>query len=586
MTVYQNHHSLSVLMQKSILFLLLFYCLTGCTETKSPATSSIENSYKGYNILWLVTEDMSAYIPPFGDSTVLTPNLSRLAAEGVRFTNLYSPSGVCSPSRYAIATGRYPSSDGAQHMRVGKANAIMASIGLKDYEVVPPSEVKLMGELMRSEGYYCSNNVKTDYQLTANATTWDENSQSAHWRNRTPDQPFFSIFNFTITHESQFFNIPSKFSWRYFEDFPQPGLKNSSGERIDSSTWKLNPMQKAPPIPPYLPDTEVIKKDIATMYSNIVYMDEQVGIILDQLENDGLLDNTIIAWYADHGGPLPRQKRLIYDAGLKAPMIVRFPDQQNAGTIDDQLMSFVDLAPTFMSIIGLPPAEFHQGQPRLGEFESPKSRSYIYAAVDRLDEHYDMQRAVKDNRYKYIKNYYPEKPYYQSIAYREQIASMKELLKMRDAGELNEIQMQWFRKTKDKEELFDTWNDPHELNNIAGQSDMQDKLIELRTACEDWMSTINDRGNQPEIEMAQEFWPNWVQPQVPMPSFSEENGNHIISCQMNNASIGYQILDESGILKDSWQVYKEPIQIGTTEKVIAIADRLGWKPSEIVFSSK
>lgn len=566
---------------KQILCLTLTLFIIGCSDY--PTQTNPPKSYKKYNILWLVTEDMSAYIPPFGDSTVLTPNLSRLANEGVRYTNLHSPSGVCSPSRYAIATGRYPTSDGAHNMRVGGSKEMLESIGLKAYEVVPPKEVKLLGELLRAQGYYTSNNAKTDYQLTETITTWDDNSQSAHWRNREEGQPFFSIFNFVITHESQFFGLPSPMSWRYFDNFPQEGTNYPWGGSIDSSQWQLNKTVYPPPVPPYLPDTEAVQKDLATMYSNIVYMDQQVGIILDQLEADGLLDQTIIAWYSDHGGPLPRQKRLIYDAGLKAPMIVRYPDQKNAGTVDDQLISFVDLAPTFLSLVDLPPAAFHEGVALAGKYKSPENRKYIYAAVDRLDEFYDRQRAVKDERYKYIRNFNPELPYYQAIAYREQIGSMQELLRLRDAGQLNDVQMQWFRDTKDEEELFDTWNDPHELNNIADLPEMQDKLKELRQACEQWMVETDDKGALIESEMAQQFWPDWQQPQTPAPTVSASNRKIAIEAQDSNYSLGFQILEEDDSLRSNWSVYTEPLTLAENQKLAVVADRLGWQPSDVVY---
>src|SRR5210317_1148888 len=173
-------------------------------QTKTDQISSTSNQLpERPNILWLVTEDMGHYIPPFGDSTIQTPTLSRLADEGVRFTNLYSTSGVCAPSRAGIATGMYPSSIGANHMRTGSNTK---ETGLKAYEAVPPREVKMISELLRANGYYCSNNFKEDYQFKAPATAWDESSPYAHWRNRKEEQPFYAVFNFTETHESGLFD--------------------------------------------------------------------------------------------------------------------------------------------------------------------------------------------------------------------------------------------------------------------------------------------------------------------------------------------------------------------------------------------
>ena len=190
------------------------------------------------NILWLVAEDMSPYLASFGDSTVETPHLERLAREGVRYTNVFSVSGVCGPSRYTLATGRYTTSDGAHNMRTGSRPAYMDAIGLIPYETVPPPDVRMMSEVLRRHGYYTSNNAKQDYQFTAPVTAWDESSGRAHWRNRPSGDPFFSIFNFGVTHESRI--------WIKAED----------------SLWVDEDLDA--PIPPYLPDTDAVRADIVT----------------------------------------------------------------------------------------------------------------------------------------------------------------------------------------------------------------------------------------------------------------------------------------------------------------------------------
>ena len=192
--------------------LLLVSCKTiNDDSNKKEETLTKINLNDRPNILWLVTEDMGPYIPPFGDSTIVTPNLSRLAKEGVVFPNVYSTSGVCSPSRAALATGMYPSGIGANHMRT---NSYMELTGLPAYEAVPPTEVKMISELLRMEGYYCSNNYKEDYQFKPPVTAWDESSPYAHWRNRNNKQPFFAVFNFTDTHESGLFE---PYGHRYIE---------------------------------------------------------------------------------------------------------------------------------------------------------------------------------------------------------------------------------------------------------------------------------------------------------------------------------------------------------------------------------
>ena len=232
-------------------------------------------------------------------------------------------------------------------------------------------------------------------------------------------------------------------------------------------------------------------------------MDRQIGEILTHLEEDGLMDNTIIFFYADHGGPLPRQKRLVYDSGLNVPMIVRFPDKKKAGTIDDQLISFIDFVPTVLTLVGQKPPHYLQGQTFLGD---EQQRKYIHGAADRFDGVTDAIRAVRDNRYKYVRNYRPEQGNYLPNQYRERIPTMQELLRMRDKGTLNEVQSIWFRESKPKEELYDCVNDPHEINNLAGQPEHAEKLKELSAEMDRWLTEIGDQPNLPERELIAQLW--------------------------------------------------------------------------------
>ena len=267
-------------------------------------------------------------------------------------------------------------------------------------------------------------------------------------------------------------------------------------------------------------------------------MDKHVGIILKQLEEDGLLNNTIIVWYSDNGGPLPRGKRLLYESGIKIPMIIRYPKKKNAGEVNNELISFVNFAPTLLSMAGIKPLDYMQGQAFAGKYKSQKERKYIHAAADRFDECYDMIHAVRDKRFKYLKNFNPEKGYYLPLEYRENMASMKELLKLRDEGKLNEIQMQWFRTSKPKEELFDRENDPYELNNLAQDPAYNNKLVELRTECERLMAQIKDKGSIPEEQLIRQFWPDKIQPNTSSPVATIKNGKMKISCATEGASIG------------------------------------------------
>ncbi len=558
-----------------LLGILLCYC-------QQPGSSENEQSSAPMNILWLVTEDMGHYIPPFGDSTIQTPNLSRLAAEGIRYPNFFSPSGVCAPSRAAIATGMYPSSFGANHMRTGSHTNVT---GLPKYEAIPPPETRMMSEWLRMEGYYCSNNVKQDYQFQAPVTAWDESSYYAHYKNREEGQPFFSIFNFTTTHESGLFE-PYGFRKNEMRHY------NSGDTSLAKSSWNgKTPTDETPvhiskdiqfDVPPYLPDNDVTQHDMWKVYNNIAEMDRQLGAILDQLEAEGLMDNTVIFFYGDHGGPLPRQKRLIYDSGLKTPLIVRWPDKRNAGTIDDQLLSFIDLAPTVLSLAGISPKDYMHGQAFLGEYQAEKKRDYIHAAADRFDEFTDAIRAVRDPQFKYIRNYRPEQPYYLPVSYREQIPTMKELLRLRDEGKLDEYQMQWFRETKDREELFDCINDPHELNNLANDPAYQEKMDELRKEMDRWLAAIGDQPNLPERQLINQLWNGKdEQPETQEPSYSVADNKLAISSETPGVSIGYKVIPPDGTEPPIWEVYSSPIPVPDQGKIIFQAHRIGYIPSEI-----
>jgi len=509
------------------------------------------------NILWLVAEDLSAIIPPFGDNTVATPNLTRLANEGIRYTQAFSSSGVCAPSRAAIATGMYQNRIGAHHMRTTNI-ADFGAEGIIPYEAVPAPYVKMHSQYFREAGYYTSNNAKEDYQFRKTVTAWDDSSNTAHWRNRDEGQAFFAVFNFGITHESQI--------WRQAEN---PLLVDENLEV---------------PVPPYLPNTEIGRQDIRQVYSNIVAMDRQVGEILDQLEEDGLTDSTIIFWYSDHGGPLPRQKRLLYDSGMHLPLIIRFPDQYRAGEIDEQLISFVDFKSTILSLAGIKPPDYVDGRAFLGEFAITPDRRYVHGAADRFDTQYDMIRAVRDHRFKYLRNFSPEKPYYLPLSYREQMPAMQELLRLRDSGELSPAQAQWFRTSKEPEELFDVFNDPYELRNIAADPAYAGKLVELRKEMDSWMIFIEDKGLMSEAKLIESMWPNGVQPSTLAPIARKSNKDDLVTLhsETEGASIGFQLLSEGDKVGTTWQIYQKPIAIGKDQKLLVIAHRIGFIPSSTI----
>ena len=565
---------MSIIKRSSILFSLL---IIACSNEK--------NIDKRPNIVWLVAEDLGLYIPSFGDSTISTPNLGRLAEEGVRYNNVYSVSGVCSPSRASIVTGMYPTSIGAHHMRTLSQQPAAKKKGLINYEVVPPPQVKMVSQILREEGYYCTNNKKEDYQFYKSLTAWDESSIYAHWRNKPGNTNFFSIFNFGVTHESNLWDpwyrhfdldtFPPERGigkwWEQFVDIEKPLYVDDS---IEIS------------VPPYLPNNDIVRKDMKRMYSNIVEMDGKVGLILKQLEDDDLLEETIVVFYTDHGGPLPREKRLLYDSGIRVPMIIRYPNQVRSGEVDNRLISFVDFAPTLLSMANIPPRKYHQGSAFEGKYKSNNNRKYIHAAADRFDEHYDMIRAVRDNRYKYLKNFNPEKPYYLPLEYREKMDSMQELIIMNQNGQLDSIQLQWFRDEKPKEELFDTYSDPYELRNLADDPKYQDKLYELKNECSKWMEEVDDKGHIPEEELIKSFWPNKIQPITRDPVINKLGNNLVVSCQTEGANIGFKLSKQDTMSWKGWRPYTNPIAYEEGMKVEFKAHRIGYLPSKkVVFSN-
>ena len=572
--LHTKQHMMSITKISSILFFLL---IIACSNEK--------NIDKRPNIVWLVAEDLGLYIPSFGDSTISTPNLSRLAEEGVRYNNVYSVSGVCSPSRASIVTGMYPTSIGAHHMRTLSQQPAAKEKGIINYEVVPPPKVKMVSQILREQGYYCTNNKKEDYQFYKSLTAWDESSIFAHWRNRDKDQNFYSIFNFGVTHESNLWD-----PWYRHFDLDTFPPRRGIGKWWEQFAGIEKPFYVSDSIkisvPPYLPNNDIVRNDMKRMYSNIVEMDGKVGLILKQLEDDNLLEETIVVFYTDHGGPLPREKRLLYDSGIRVPMIIRYPNQVRAGEVDNRLISFVDFAPTLLSMANIPPNKFHQGRAFEGKYKSKNKRKYIYAAADRFDEHYDMIRAVRDNQYKYLKNFNPEKPYYLPLEYREKMDSMQELIRMNQSGQLDNLQLQWFRNEKPKEELFDTYSDPYELRNLAGDPKYKDKLYELKNECSKWMEEVDDKGPMPEEELIESFWPNKIQPITKDPVIDKVGDNLVVSCQTEGANIGFKLSHQDTPTWKGWRPYIKPIAYEEGMKVEFKAHRIGYLPSKkVVFSN-
>ena len=560
--------------------LLLSLLALGCGASPRVPVSTVASTDQP-NIVWIVAEDLSPLLPAFGDTTVATPHLDRLAARGIRFPNTFSVSGVCAPSRAALATGMYPTSVGAHHMRTQYNAAALAELGLQPYGALLPPAVKMMSTVLREHGYFCTNNNKNDYQFEAPKVAWDENHARAHYRHRSdPAQPFFSVFNLEITHESQVWATQGaklRFDADGFERPDGPPVRQG---RLPEAERPPIDTTLAVPVPPYLVDGPRTRRDLRQVYANLVRLDHQVGVLLDQLAADGLLDETIIFWYTDHGGPLPRQKRLLYDSGLRVPLIVAFPDGRGAGRVDSSLISFVDFAPTVFSLAHIPVPDYVQGRAVLGP-QRAAPRDYVFAAADRFDGHYDRIRAARDRRYKYLRNYYPERPYYLPVKYREQMGAMQELLAGRDAGTLTPAQAQWFRSTKPAEELFDTYADPHELHDLAADPAHAATLARLRAACTDWLIRTGDLGEMDERTMVRNWWQGDTMPVTAAPSFRPEPAGFRLASATPGARIAYRYRHADAD-RPGWRVYTGPFRApARADTLEVVAQRIGYRESPV-----
>jgi N-sulfoglucosamine sulfohydrolase len=518
------------------------------------------------NILWVSFEDTSPRFGCTGDPAARTPGVDRLAAEGCRFPNAFATAGVCAPSRSAIITGVYQTFLGTHHMRTTHTNEATPEMPTP-YFAVPPHYVKAFPEYLRAAGYYCTNNRKTDYQFGEPSTIWDELSNEAHWRNRPdPEQPFFAVFNPTFTHES--------------------GMWPKEGEDITTDPASVT-------VPPFVPDTPVVRQALARHYDNLERDDALLCRLLDQLDEDGLAENTIVFLWSDHGEGLPRAKRWLYDSGIRVPLLVRWPGHLDPGTARDDLVSLIDLAPTVLALADVPRPAHLQGQPFLGPNTTP--REYIYAARDRMDEPHDMVRAVRDRRYKYLRNFRPELPYLLWIPYSFRHPAMQEMRRLHGEGNLLEEASPLFAASRPPEELYDTETDPFELHNLAEDPAHRATLDRLRAEMDAWRARCDLWGDVPESEMVERMWPGGQQPNTAPPIFvplspdhegmaANEGGTFRAPCRimLHSATQGASIAYTFGAGEGArWRLYAEPILLPegrTTLRTRAV--RYGYAESE------
>ena len=415
------------------------------------------------NILWITSEDHGVEVGCYGDTFATTPNVDKLAAKGMIYTRVWSCAPVCAPARTTLISGMYAQSTGGEHMR----------------SLVPyPAGKQMYPQLLREAGYYCSNNSKQDYNLAAPGSVWDNSSKNGHWRNRAPGQPFFAVFNSEKSHESK---IRAR---------PHTPVHDPARVRL----------------PPYHPDTPEVRRDWAQYYDIVSQADADAGKLLAQLEADGLTEDTIVFYYADHGSGMPRSKRWPYHSGLHVPLVVFIPEKfkelraadYQAGGRSERLVSFVDLPPTLLSLAGVKPPDWMQGRAFLGRFIAAPNE-FLHGFRGRMDERYDLVRSVTDGRYVYVRNYMPHLIYGQHLDYMWQTPTTRVWEQMHKEGKLTPAQDAFWNR-KPPEELYDLQSDPDEVKNLATSPAHTTLKAKLQLAQQDHARKIRDVGFVPEGE--------------------------------------------------------------------------------------
>lgn len=558
---------------RSIKYLLMLCCMLALMSCKQEK-KNLNVTDNMPNIVWIIAEDIGPHLACYGEDLVHTPAIDLLAEEGVKFTNAFSCSGVGAPGRAALVTGMYPTAIGTHHSK--QLLSTRPEQEYPGYNAVPDPYIKAFPEYLKAAGYYTTNARKTNYQFGEPFTIWDDCSIKAHWRNRPEGMPFFSCFTLETTSEINVW--PDSTKQRYFE------------ENLVDTTFLIADIKKRPALakkyftdpanvklPPYYPDSPIIRSDIARQRTNISRMDGQVKKIIDQLKEDKLLKNTIIIFMSDNGDALPRSKRWIYDSGTRTPLIIYYPASLKPEVRSD-LISFVDLAPTVMQMAGLEVPEHMQGKTIFEELEEDPNE-YVFMGRDRIDNRYDMIRGVRSDRYQYIKNFNPETNYTQEISFMYEMPAMKEILRLNEEGKLSKLQSYWLFNPKPDEELYDCIVDPYQVKNLAGDPDYKEMLAKMREELVQWQNTYGDWGFMPEEEQAELMWPNGKQPRTAHPLMQVSDQTMSLSCNTEGATIAYQFQSEG---KRIWHIYNEPVKVKEGEIILVKAVRYGYFESRLL----
>ena len=468
-------------MRRAIFFFLMLLFV--------PGSALLAQSDPGarLNILWLIGEDLGQELACYGHPGVKTPNLDRLAAEGLRYTHAFSTAPVCSPSRSAFMTGMYQTSIGAHNHR-----------SHRDDGYALPYGVKVITDWLRAAGYYTGNirqlgeNPDESFFRGTGKTDWNFHYEGKpfdtdQWADLRAHQPFYAQVNFSETHRGK--------DW------------NEAHLHIDTPA---DPAQVV--MPPYYPDHPEARADWAQYLNAVMALDKKIGYVLDLLEKEGLAENTVVIFMGDHGRAMLRGKQWPYDSGLRIPLIVRWPKGLPApagfqpGTVSDRLLAAIDISATTLDLAGIAPPLLMQGRVFLGENAAP-ARQYVFGGRDRGDETVDRIRTVRDRRYRYIRNFYPDRPFLQTNRYKEFTYPMLPLLReLHAADKLTPAQAYLLAPMRPVEELYDLEADPYEIHNLAADPAHWERLAHMRALVEAWIVETNDQGRIPEPPEIPAYW--------------------------------------------------------------------------------
>jgi len=470
---------LQIIRMRFVFSLVLSMLLLAAGTKRTRAADTNTEKHTRPNVLWIIAEDFGPQLSCYGTPEVRTPRLDALAAAGVRYTKAFTTTPVCSTSRSSFMTGMYSTTIGTHNHRSHRDDGYTLPIG-----------VRVLTDWLRDAGYFTANvrhfagekmlrgTGKTDWNFTYQSK-YKQPFDSDRWEDLAEHQPFYAQVNFAETHRG--------------------GAWDNSHKIIDRPA---DPARVE--LPPYYPDHPIARKDWAQYLNTAMALDKKVGMVLDRLERDGLADNTVVVFFGDHGRAHVRGKQWCYDSGLHIPLIIRWPrnfpapEQFEPGSVDDRLIASIDLTATTLDVAGADKPDKMQGRIFLGERAEP-ARSYTFASRDRCDETVFRIRTVRDGRYRYIRNYMPERPFLQINRYKEYSYPMIPLIRRLGAeGKLNAVQSRLLADRRPAEELYDLASDPHETDNLAESQEHAAVLARLRQALDEWIRNSGDLGREPE----------------------------------------------------------------------------------------